>query len=230
MKKLLSLLFVAGMLWSNTALATVAWIDVNYTAPSLPTYTGPGVIGQAGDQWNAVKWSNVGSSVSLVDVNGSSTGASVVSHFDGISYNYSTGFDGTVYENLMKGYAVGYSESSYTIDFSGLNRSTTYDIYLLSQGDYVSSGRRLSASVNGMTYTTVPTVASASSFIPNQNYLQFSGTSDASGNLTISYWAAADEANINGIQLAVPEPASVVLLGVGGIAVAMAARRKELAA
>ena len=72
--------------------------------------------------------------------------------------------------------------------------------YVYSQGD--ASGRKLSVTVNGTAYTTTPS-AFPTYFIAGQNYLAIPGVTDGSGNLSLTYDVAADEANLNGIQLIV---------------------------
>lgn len=140
------------------------------------------------------------------------------------------GFDSTAYRNLMKTYLYATSPTNdYTIAFSGLNALSQYGLYIYSQGDSASDNRRLGVTVNGVTYTTTAAVATASTFIENQNYLHVTGTADASGNLMITYRRVAGEANINGMQIEtmnVPEPASILLLGIGGM-VYGALRRRE---
>lgn len=243
MKKLLSLLFVAGMLWSNQALAAVSYINVNYTIIGGGDYTGAAVIGEATDIWNTIGLGRdtsgggiIQTNNNLVDVKGDNTGVSVVTTgvaSDTGGWSGSYGFDVTPYAGLMNGYLFtngsNPTDSYGTITFSGLSASTPYDVYLYSQGDSATGGRQLGVTVNGTSYTTYSSVADASAFIEGQNYLLIHATTDASGDLAIGYNQAALEANINGIQIAaVPEPGTIVLLGVGGLAVAALKKRKEL--
>jgi hypothetical protein len=82
---------------------------------------------------------------------------------------------------------------------------------------------------SGTTYTTIPTVATANTFIAGQNYLEITGVTDGSGNLQFTYQAAVDEADINGIQLSitsVPEPSMLALAGLGGLGLLLFRQRK----
>jgi len=100
-----------------------------------------------------------------------------------------------------------YSLFSHNITLSGLTPNTDLELYLYSQGDSASDGRRLGITANGISAITSPAVSSASTFTLNQNYLKMNVQSDSSGILSINYSASHDEANVNGFQLAaVPEP------------------------
>ena len=110
-----------------------------------------------------------------------------------------------------------------------------------------NNGEILSVAVNGKKFgTTANTDVATSKFILGQNYLTGKVETDDSGNLKISYSSGVSDkrAVINGLQLyqltstpplipidtnqngappaPVPEPASIVLMGVGGL---IAARR-----
>jgi hypothetical protein len=237
MKKILSLLCLLGLLWSSTAFA--ALINVNFTDAAGGGYTGKAVVGSDGDQWNTINLPLTGLSsvytANLKDSGGNLTGinlsttatAATAGGWRPIGGSYSA-FHTTSYAGLMDGYLYANDSGGAggTITFSGLRSNTGYDIYIYSEGDLGSTGRKLSVTVNGTEYTTTAANSSISTFVSGQNYLQIHAITDASGNLNIGYNPAAFEANINGIQI-VPEPGTIVLLGIGGLAATAIRKQKE---
>jgi|APHig6443718053_1056840.scaffolds.fasta_scaffold01557_13 hypothetical protein len=107
-----------------------------------------------------------------------------------------------------------------SFSFSGLSEGT-YTLYIYSQSEL--SGQALSVSIAGTAYSTTLSNASSTTFISGQNYLVIENlTVSEAGTLTVSYGGTGTDV-INGVQLlqtsdasAVPEPASIVLLGIGG--------------
>jgi hypothetical protein len=209
-------------------------INVNFGGSSNPTYTGAAVIGSSGDIWNQA--SGTPTNLSLLDSGGNNTSVTFTnSNGFAITDNYGFGFSGTQYANLMQGYLVLLNPSVFTI--GGLNPSNSYDLYIYSQGDSGSSGRRLKVTVGGTVFGTTATNANASTFILGQNYLKLSGlTPNSSGNIVGTWEKLAGEGNVNGFQLteasgnaAVPEPASIVIFGLGALGMAYRTRRKVIA-
>lgn len=104
--------------------------------------------------------------------------------------------------------------------FSGLSEGT-YTLYIYTQSEL--SGQALSVTIAGTVYSTTLSNASSTTLISGQNYLVIENlTVSEAGTLTVSYGGTGTDV-INGVQLlqtsdasAVPEPASIVLLGIGG--------------
>jgi hypothetical protein len=148
-----------------------------------------------------------------------------------------TGFKKTKYAELMSNYIYSYlsdkpNSAFDTVTFSGLEASKDYGIYVLTQSERgdEGDGQKLKLTINGTDYVqSVASDGGASSFIEGQNYLKFDAKTDAFGKLAINYSSALplahspmNRAVINGIQVGAavsaptPEPASMLLLGVGG--------------
>lgn len=234
MKKTLSfLLLLSGLFCSDQAFAQL--INIDYVDPwSLKTFRGEAVAGTSGDYWNMVTDYSGGAVLNLKDRQENTTTVSISTQVQMAPNPFysGSGFSGTTNENLMNSFIFSNDGATRSITFGGLNADSSYVLYLYTQGDDLSSGDKLGVSVNSVSYVTGQSDGSASSFIVNQNYLQIDALTDSAGNLVINYWRVAGQANINGIQLSspIPEPASIVLLGFGGIAVAMLKRRTELVA
>jgi hypothetical protein len=202
----------------------------NQSSSDWRAYTGAGVVGAAGDYWNPSGFSASG--LSLKDSNNSLTGVTFSNSGSGGQFTtFSTwGFQDTPYAALMKGYLASnrISSNPNTFTFAGLDNSKTYSLYLYSQGDRATNGRRLGVSVGGTTVTTTSGDKTANTFILNQNYLLFSNLTPTAGQIQGTWWRDNGEANINGMQLlettggggggAVPEPASaaIALMFLGG--------------
>ncbi|MFN5273934.1 MAG: hypothetical protein ACK5E3_12040 [Planctomycetota bacterium] len=201
----------------------------NQSSGGWQAYTGAGVVGAAGDYWNPSGFSASG--LSLKDSNNSLTGVTFSNSGSGAQFTtgFTYGFQSTPYAALMKGYLTSSvnSSSPNTFTFAGLDNSKTYSLYIYSQGDSGANGRRLGVSIGGTTSTTTSSVATANTFILNQNYLLFSNLTPTAGQIQGTWWRVNGEANINGMQLlenggggggAVPEPASaaIALIFLGG--------------
>ena len=200
------------------------------------------------------------SGVSLVDSTGASTGATLtVAGTPGGGYSYGQLYmyaDGVNPGNpngpnqlSANGSSVGNlasselgNSTSLTLSLTGLTANTTYDLYMLSAPDRWE--RSSSWSLNGGTAQTVGPMNSYVGPLSNYptygwapyepvsgiNYLLLTGTSDSSGNLTLSGTSISGDADINGFQLqavaAVPEPSSYVLILAGVFALIIFQRKR----
>lgn len=212
---LLAMVILASIEAANAGLVNVQF-DLNSNDPEVQV--GSAVIGSMGDVWNMLLDNpDGGSASSLVDSNGVATGINLTYGAGGSGETTlaSTVWD-TDYRNLMRGYL--YSSTLQSVGITGLLSSSSYDLYIYTQGNSAATGRQLSVTPQGgATVTSDPANASANTFMAGQNYLQLSLFSNASGEINFDYAAAAGEANINGFQLlsnaqAVSEPSSLVLL------------------
>ena len=194
---------------------------------------GPAVIGSAGDVWNQM-WGisgNTGSGA-LVDTDGNATGLSISFTTQGwLQVPEGLTVWGTDYRNLMRGMIYTDTATTRNITITGLPANAEHELYVYAQGDSGSNGRQTKLTPAGGTpVITTATVATADTFILDQNYVHLDVMSDASGVLSIDYIGETGEANLNGLQLVVgqaPEPASLGLLATGGVLLAGVRRRRS---
>ncbi len=192
-------------------------------SPATQAQTGAAVVGNSGDQWNLITSFPGATARALNNTAGAASGISMTSSNPGggIFYRSAAAFTTwtpTDYENLMSSYiaSTNNSGSKNTLTFTGLNTSTLYDIYVYTSSDV--NNRRIAVDINGTQQTANASNASLTTFVLNTNYLRFSNMSFGSGTMTLQYWTAANEADMNGIQIvAVPEPGTLLL---GGLAAA----------
>jgi alpha-tubulin suppressor-like RCC1 family protein len=189
--------------------ASTALYDVQFSNSGTPQ-TGAAVIGSAGDYWNLMN-AATGSSI-LLDSAGTSGTVSITWSASGI-YHFASDFGGG-HAPLMGGYI--YAHSAQGISFAGLPAGQPYTLYVYSQSDV--SGRKLSVTVDGTTYTTTPS-AFPTNFIAGQNYLTISGVTDAGGNISFTYDVAVGEADLNGIQLSITNDAPGITSQPGSLSV-----------
>ena len=193
-------LALLGAAETARAQSTGATYAVQFGAAGGASQTGAAVIGQIGDHWNRLT-SAVGTT-NLLDTAGRS--GRVVFSWTGDGFqSFTSPFGGGV-ANLMGGYI--YARTGKNISFSALPAGRPYALYIYTQGDSASTGRRLEVTVNGTTHTSAATVAGTAAFVAGQNYLEITGTTDGGGNVSFTYNWAVGEANINGIQLQLLQP------------------------
>ena len=208
------------------------------TSKPVP-YTGAAITGDPGDYWNmdngAVNLTLVDSQKkNAISLNITQPGANLTSlTVNKLSQNAFTGD----YNNLMGGYLS--TNVLQTMTFSGLAANKEYGMFVYSQGSSLknaaTNGQELKITASGITATTNPMAGGTSSFVEGLNYLQLNVFSDANGVLKVDFSPGLDVKNssamINAIQLSstahAPEPASMVLLSVGGLLAAGKLRRKS---
>ena len=239
--------------------ATPKLINIRFGGGNAdPSFKGAGAIGMTGDFWNIAPALHPDGGIGTVaDLNllwADGTGSSSVlfSYISDavVSAGYAnTGFIADA-ENkeLMSNYVYTAPGSPYdTITITNLNKNLDYNLYALSQtettvGNAGGNGQWLELSVLGnSTYSIKQTAASngtSGTFIPGQNVISGLVRPDASGNLTITYLsqvpgatAPVNRASLNALQLSpTPEPASMLLLGIGGALLSARKLRKKKAA
>jgi hypothetical protein len=238
---------------------TTAYYDIRFGGGNVEadSYWGKAVIGNDHDFWNIMPAQNLvdgskGTKIptELRDINGDLSPASLTFSYTADAVVNAglteSGFALTPYAELMSNYvysaASAKPNSDYdTVTFAGLEKSKNYGIYVLTQSEINGgTGQQLKVTVNGFDHVSTLSNGLASTFIAGQNYLQFDAKTDASGQLVIKYSSALplataspmNRAVLNGIQVGAPtpEPASMLLLGIGGAIMSARKLRKKKAA
>ncbi len=130
----------------------------------------------------------------------------------------SSAMAGTGYKTLFDGYMN--ADTVQNISIGGLDANKSYEMAVYAQRE---AGQATSLFINGSQVISNAsnlsslTQATASNGL-NGNYAYITGlNSNAAGVLTFSYQGQIDGFQVKELSAAVPEPASVMLLGVGGI-------------
>ncbi|MFC4994915.1 PEP-CTERM sorting domain-containing protein [Rubritalea tangerina] len=197
--------------------------------------------------WNTLGRDGTGKSgtdiANLLDDTGASSGVGITqSAAQGGWYSSASGFSGTIGNNFMTNFADASGAYNYT--FTGLNAGVgaVYDVIIYSARGFSNTGVT-KFDVNGETlyltnesmvgdYTESgwATQGEAENNLSSGNYVRFRNVS--LDTLVVGIEGLDDATNggtlaaVNGIQIvAVPEPSSVALLGLGGIALVLRRRR-----
>ena len=198
---------------------TPAWIGGRTVDPGLFAGTGEGT-------WNRLFADGKTNPTYLATGTGSTSTVQFTynQNFQGWTWG-KNGFTGTGYSGLLDTSVFSSNNQLTNFAFTGLTPGKTYTMYILSQaiqgGDdqlAINYGSTHSQLVNYDTNTNL--------LIQGQNYLEIPVTVDASGEIKFSTIALSSKANLNGIQLvgsssSAPEPSTWVLMGIGGLLVAL---------
>ncbi len=233
MKKILyGVMIIVLALASKAQTANAAVGDLINIKASGSTYTGVGAgIGTINQTWNNMLDGSMVLSngvVSGVTFDFTATGLTTITN------SVDRGFNGTINNNLMNAYI--YSGIAQTMTFTGLDPFATYDLTVYSQSEKVPvpPTQKLKITANGITTTSLASVGTNSTFVSGTNYLQQSVTADRNGILYITYapGIGTTKSVVNALQLLetsapVPEPARLILMGVGCLFVVFYLRKSQ---
>jgi len=223
------MLSLAVLLVAATAQAAVVNVDFQDAAESgTVTYVGLAAAPDAAGNtlWNSVK----SSGTDLTASDGTATTIDVaLTNTSGVGLPGSTHAGNT---DLTRERAMA-NNSTANFTISGLANSASYDIYLYNTHfgtagwfgtDYTIGTTTLNANDAG----APPTATDGTGWTLGDDYVKFSVTSSASGVITGSWTTDAGGSTwgmLSGMQI-VPEPATMSLLGIGGLLALVRRRRK----
>lgn len=227
-----SLTLLVAFLGATVVSAKAGIVDAYFIGGSSVTVTGAGVVGNSGDQWNAITTSSTSASnLPLHDTIGTSTG---------ITLSYSgAGPDGGPFfspipspnPNLTSTYADSFTGGNpnniISLSLSGLTPLGAYHVYVYDVADYHVGTSRPGvvsmAAANGGATASFNGNGNLSTWVQGSNYVLLSATANGIGGLSfdISPTGGNHEIDLNGLQLvsvaSVPEPSSMTLLGTAGV-------------
>jgi hypothetical protein len=203
---------VVAVVFAGQATATL--VDVDFSPGAGPAQSGAAVLGSAGDIWNNVTGSS-GTAVALNDVTGAATS---------VTLTYSSNFGGS-----------NAASSAYQIALYGAgDQNTLNGAANGGQGTLFTILQTPSPTVFGTTTEVNPSAPTTGDRKISDGagvaYVLLTANSDATGMLkvNVNYNSTSfSTAPVNGFQIqAVPEPTSMMLIGIGGIGLCLF-RRKQ---
>ena len=237
-----TLAVIAVMTWSSALHAgSLDIYNINFGAGTL-TYNGGAMSvadGYASTQvWNQFTTTPNLTAQTLARADGSTaTGVKALLNYSADAMVTSSlakiGFTGSD-AALMRGYVYSASPRAITVSISGLVANQDYKLYIYTQSENTKAnnygkGQYLDMTINATQHLTqtINSDGTLNHFVVGQNYLYGIYKADAGGNLNIvTSPLYGSKAVIDGLQVAaVPEPATVALLSVGGLLGAVKAKR-----
>ncbi len=203
-----ALLLVAGL----AGPAAAASINIDF---GNVEYSGTAAAPDTGIKWNSFALRAL-TNAPLVDSSGTPTSVTLTKPTSD-DYNNAGGGSGPADDALMRDY-IWVKNGSSTITLGGLTPNATYDLYIYGLGDQTDQSIFVTfdaANGGAAGNTTGP---KRSPLNEGENWIKLSPNADSSGNILFTWRNRDDEhGGLNGLQLDIPEPATLSLLALGGL-------------
>lgn len=189
---------------------------INIKLGASPSYDNGAAINDAsGQYWNSFASTDQEASASLRYSDISASGASITYNMTGTKGLDATGTmfpDGGIDTPLMRGFVSTDNTNTGTLTISGLSAGT-YKVYVYSQIDKNLTSN-LDMKANGVDFT-LTNPGNLTALTSGENWISHDVIVSSDGLLNVTF---GTNNQINGMQVieAVPEPGSIVLLGIGG--------------
>ena len=218
-------LALAQSVYSAFTIGTID-VDFNGSFASPVSATGAGVIGSAGDSWNAINGTSGTHALNLTT--GISSGVSL--QISGPAYVAGTspganGPNAGLTQDFLAVAGSGNQIKMGNLTLTGLTALQGYQLYLYNGStsigritDFSVQGTAtVTGSINNMGGTMGPLTWTPAVAVVPANYLQLNATADSSGKLVIQFMnRAASEGDFAGFQIrAIPEPSTYALFLAG---------------